>query len=123
MIDFSKIAALIPEEGRLVLTFSRKAANENGDAGTKELAIVFALCCAQHRANYGKEETMLRCTCIIAIGLPMKLYLLHIRYMLFSMRQCQKKAIERSRSAVPPSNAERFSFDDSQGLQPCEQIS
>jgi hypothetical protein len=43
MIDFSKIVALIPEEGRLVLTFSTKAGTkENGDAGTKELAIVFA---------------------------------------------------------------------------------
>ena len=44
MIDFSKIAALIPEEGRLVLTFSRKAAKENGDLGTKErtIMVVFA---------------------------------------------------------------------------------
>ncbi|MGD0238444.1 MAG: hypothetical protein ABSC55_28395 [Syntrophorhabdales bacterium] len=43
MIDFSKIAALIPEGGRLVLTFSTKAGTkENGDTGTKELAVVFA---------------------------------------------------------------------------------
>ena len=45
MIDFSKIAALIPEEGRLVLTFSTKAATkENEDKGTKErsIAVVFA---------------------------------------------------------------------------------
>ncbi len=43
MIDFSKIAALIPEEGRLVLSFSAKAdTKDNGDAGTKQLSIVFA---------------------------------------------------------------------------------
>ncbi len=43
MIDFSKIAVLIPEEGRLILTFSTKAGpKQNGDAGTKQLSVVFA---------------------------------------------------------------------------------
>jgi hypothetical protein len=30
------------------------------------------------RSNYGKEEIMLRCTSIVAIGLAMRPYLLHI---------------------------------------------
>jgi len=53
MIDFSKIAALIPEEGRLVLTFSTKVGTkENGDKGTKERSIVVVF--AQQFA--GKEN-------------------------------------------------------------------
>ena len=43
MIDFSKIVELVPDGGRLILTFTAKAdKKQNGDEGTKEVAVVFA---------------------------------------------------------------------------------
>jgi hypothetical protein len=42
MIDFSKIVELVPDGGRLILTFTVKADKKNGDEGTKEVSVVFA---------------------------------------------------------------------------------
>ncbi len=43
MIDFSKIVELVPDGGRLILTFTARAdKKQNGDGGTKEISIVFA---------------------------------------------------------------------------------
>jgi hypothetical protein len=42
MIDFSKIVELVPDGGRLILTFTAKADKKNGDEGTKEVSVVFA---------------------------------------------------------------------------------
>ena len=43
MIDFSKIVELVPDGGRLILTFTTRAnKKQNGDEGTKEVSVVFA---------------------------------------------------------------------------------
>jgi hypothetical protein len=43
MIDFSKIVDLVPDGGRLILTFTARAdKKQNGDEGTKEVSVVFA---------------------------------------------------------------------------------
>ena len=42
MIDFSKIVELVPDGGRLILTFTARADKKNGDEGTKEVSVVFA---------------------------------------------------------------------------------
>jgi hypothetical protein len=43
MIDFSKIVELVPEGGRLVLTFTAKAdKKQNGEEGPKIVSVVFA---------------------------------------------------------------------------------
>jgi hypothetical protein len=42
MIDFSKIVELVPDGGRLILTFTARAGKKNGDEGTKEISVVFA---------------------------------------------------------------------------------
>ena len=43
MIDFSKIVEIVPDGGRLILTFTAKAdKKQNGDEGTKEVSVVFA---------------------------------------------------------------------------------
>ena len=43
MIDFSKIVELVPDGGRLVLTFTTKTnKRQNGDEMAKEISIVFA---------------------------------------------------------------------------------
>ena len=43
MIDFSKIVELVPDGGRLILTFTARAdRKQNGDEGTKEVSVVFA---------------------------------------------------------------------------------
>ena len=43
MIDFSKIVELVPDGGRLILTFTAKAdKKQNGDEATKEVSVVFA---------------------------------------------------------------------------------
>ncbi|OPY67780.1 MAG: hypothetical protein A4E57_02099 [Syntrophorhabdaceae bacterium PtaU1.Bin034] len=43
MIDFSKIVELVPDGGRLVLTFTAKAGkNQNGDDTAREVSVVFA---------------------------------------------------------------------------------
>ncbi|OPY06078.1 MAG: hypothetical protein A4E61_00091 [Syntrophorhabdus sp. PtaB.Bin184] len=43
MIDFSKIVELVPDGGRLILTFTAKAEkNQNGDDTAKGISVVFA---------------------------------------------------------------------------------
>jgi len=43
MIDFSKMVELVPDGGRLVLTFTAKAdRKQNGDEGPKIVSVVFA---------------------------------------------------------------------------------
>ncbi len=43
MIDFSKIVELVPDGGRLILTFTARAdKKQNGDEGVKEVSVVFA---------------------------------------------------------------------------------
>ena len=42
MIDFSKIVELVPDGGRLVLTFTVRVDKTNGGEGTKEVSVVFA---------------------------------------------------------------------------------
>ncbi|MGD0232008.1 MAG: hypothetical protein ABSC19_16910 [Syntrophorhabdales bacterium] len=43
MIDFSQIVELVPDGGRLILTFTAKAdKRQDGDKGTKEVSVVFA---------------------------------------------------------------------------------
>ncbi len=42
MIDFSKIVGLVPDGGRLILTFTTKADKKTGDEETKEVSVVFA---------------------------------------------------------------------------------
>ena len=42
MIDFSKIVELVPNGGRLVLTFTAKADKKDGDEGPKIVSVVFA---------------------------------------------------------------------------------
>jgi len=43
MIDFSKIVELVPDGGRLILTFTARAdMKQNGNEGAKEVSVVFA---------------------------------------------------------------------------------
>ena len=43
MINFSKIVELVPDGGRLILTFTAKAdKTQNGDEGGREVSVVFA---------------------------------------------------------------------------------
>jgi hypothetical protein len=42
MIDFSKIVELVPDGGRLILTFTARTDKKNGDEGAKEVSVVFA---------------------------------------------------------------------------------
>ena len=42
MIDFSKIVELVPDGGRLILTFTARADEKQNGDGTKEMSVVFA---------------------------------------------------------------------------------